>query len=100
MDKKRHDVVVSLKVFQVRELIVKKNDNTVKEVNQIIFEKISSDFKKLLSPSKSNGKCRCVFNLTKEQEDLIDVIQDTYGINLTQLYINAIIAIAKDSNLI
>jgi hypothetical protein len=94
-----HVIEIPIKIFEIREGIIEKNDNRVNEVNDRIFKKILKDFENMQLEGR-HSDFRCRFKLTGLQEKLFKSIKDIYGISLTQLYIRAVIDIAKEDHCI
>lgn len=99
MGRSRHDAVVPIAIFQIREAIISKNDIRVSEMNDRIIKCIETRFGKLDFQDASRNP-RCVFKLSEDQERLINKIKEVYGLSLTSLYIHSVLSIAEKEGII
>lgn len=96
----KSQVRLPLNVALIKKKIIDSNDYSSHEVNDAILTEIKSQFQNLVKVEIIEGKTICKICLNHTESKLMDEITSLYGITFTQLYIGAILNIAKKENLI
>lgn len=96
----KQQIRLPINIALIKKKIIENNDYSSHEINDAILDEIKKQFEKLLEVEIVKGRTLCKVCLNHRESKLMDEITATYGITFTQLYIGAILNIAKNENLI
>lgn len=85
---------------ELKNLIAEKKGYSSHELNDIILLLMKKEFEDIKLIESMGGNAKCVVSLNRAQLRFFNDLKRVYGISFSQLYIKAIITIAKQEKII